>query len=1201
MSAAVPYITPSTAAAARRFAVIASIIVGALAIITILGWILGVDAMTGGPGATPEVKLNAGLALLALAGAALLNAHGGRTGTAALALAAFAGLVGAFTFAQYPTGIDLRIDQLLIDDHLGADSRHPGRMAPLSALALLSLALALLLRGPGGVLRVVQQALAVLPFVFGLLGAVGLLYGFRFLTGMSLHLAGMSPFTAVALMLLSAAILALDVDTGLMRLVLSNRSGGRFVRAMLPVAILFPVVTGWARMYGEMVGYFDNHFGILMMVLSAIFVYSLIAVLSARRLNQAEDKLLEAQQTLARRVQERTHDLEVTVANLRAESELRAAAEQSRAQSQATLRSALEHAPIGMAIVGLNGRFLQVNRSLCDIVGRDEPELLRCTFQDITHPDDLDKDVALVGSLVRGEIPHYQMEKRYVRADGEPIWVLLSVSLVRDTAGDPAFFVSQVEDISLRREAEREVAASRQFLGDIVNSIPIPLTVKDASGRILVANTAMAKFHGGSTGDLVGKTDFDLFPAPRARTFQAEDEALLRTGVPFSQEQAFDAISGERRWVIKHKHRIVLSDGNKCVLTTLLDITERKEAELELARSRGFLDAIIDAIPQPLFVKDDRHRWVLLNSAFCDLLGRDRKALLGNSDPSFYPDDWVARVWAEDDQVLSGNGSVVVEEISEPRPDGSARWMLKSKKRVDLPDGSRVIVGISADISRLKEVEEALRKSEALHRLLADNSSDLISLLTPTGAIEYASPASVAVLGRRPDELVGMPVTEIIHPDDQQRALQVFKEAVKSQAHAVFTCRLKRSDGSWSWIETSFRAIVDNDTGLTRQIIGVSRDVNERVRVTDALNHFKYVLDNTLDMIFIYDADTLRFNYVNEGAVRTLGYPRERLLGMTPWQVRADIEEKDYPRSIKPFLEGRISSRQLESVHRRADGSLIPVEVTMQLIRRPGEVGTFIAIARDLTERKKMEQMKNEFISTVSHELRTPVTSIRGSLGLLAGGVAGKLPKQAKELIDIANNNSERLIRLINDILDIEKIESGKMRFAMGPVQLPGLLNEALREVQGYAARFNVSLRIEGEIPDVTVRADRDRILQVLANLLSNAAKFSPPGAEVLASAKARAASVRVLVTDHGSGIPPEFHDKIFGKFLQADASDSREKGGTGLGLSIAKAIVEKHGGEIGFHTVQGEGTTFYFDLPLMFSATQAPGDGAQTASGSIR
>lgn len=273
----------------------------------------------------------------------------------------------------------------------------------------------------------------------------------------------------------------------------------------------------------------------------------------------------------------------------------------------------------------------------------------------------------------------------------------------------------------------------------------------------------------------------------------------------------------------------------------------------------------------------------------------------------------------------------------------------------------------------------------------------------------------------------------------------------------------------------------------------------------------------------------------------------------------------------------------------------------MQLIRRPGEVGTFIAIARDLTERKKMEQMKNEFISTVSHELRTPVTSIRGSLGLLAGGVAGKLPKQAKELIDIANNNSERLIRLINDILDIEKIESGKMRFAMGPVQLPGLLNEALREVQGYAARFNVSLRIEGEIPDVTVRADRDRILQVLANLLSNAAKFSPPGAEVLASAKARAASVRVLVTDHGSGIPPEFHDKIFGKFLQADASDSREKGGTGLGLSIAKAIVEKHGGEIGFHTVQGEGTTFYFDLPLMFSATQAPGDGAQTASGSIR
>jgi signal transduction histidine kinase len=269
----------------------------------------------------------------------------------------------------------------------------------------------------------------------------------------------------------------------------------------------------------------------------------------------------------------------------------------------------------------------------------------------------------------------------------------------------------------------------------------------------------------------------------------------------------------------------------------------------------------------------------------------------------------------------------------------------------------------------------------------------------------------------------------------------------------------------------------------------------------------------------------------------------------------------------------------------------------MQLVRRPGESGTFISVARDLTERKKVEQMKNEFISTVSHELRTPVTSIRGSLGLLAGGVAGELTKQARELVDIATSNSERLILLINDILDIEKIESGKMRFNLGPVRLREVLDTALQANRGYAQRFGVELVLAGEAPDITVTADGDRLLQVLANLLSNAAKFSPAGGKVEVSAARRGDGVRVQVRDHGSGIPADFQDKIFGKFSQADSSDTRRLGGTGLGLSIAKAIVEKHGGTIGFETAPGAGTTFHFDLPLAPPAVERA-ESAGQASG---
>lgn len=247
-----------------------------------------------------------------------------------------------------------------------------------------------------------------------------------------------------------------------------------------------------------------------------------------------------------------------------------------------------------------------------------------------------------------------------------------------------------------------------------------------------------------------------------------------------------------------------------------------------------------------------------------------------------------------------------------------------------------------------------------------------------------------------------------------------------------------------------------------------------------------------------------------------------------------------------------------------------------------------LAIVRDIGERKKVERLKNEFVSTVSHELRTPLTSIRGSLGLLIGGVAGALPTEAQELIDIAYKNSERLIVLINDILDIEKIESGKMTFALKPVELMPLVEQAIAANRAYAEQFNVSLQLSETLPGVKVNVDSQRLIQVLTNLLSNAAKFSPPGETVEISVTRHDRGVRISVRDRGAGIPEEFRDRIFQKFAQADSSDARQKGGTGLGLSIARAIVERLQGEISFETEVNVGTTFRCDLPE-WTATPMP------------
>ncbi|MFQ5631138.1 MAG: response regulator, partial [bacterium] len=239
-----------------------------------------------------------------------------------------------------------------------------------------------------------------------------------------------------------------------------------------------------------------------------------------------------------------------------------------------------------------------------------------------------------------------------------------------------------------------------------------------------------------------------------------------------------------------------------------------------------------------------------------------------------------------------------------------------------------------------------------------------------------------------------------------------------------------------------------------------------------------------------------------------------------------------------------------------------------------------VAIVRDITERKRVERMKNEFVSTVSHELRTPLTSIRGALGLITGGVAGELPSKARSLLDIAYNNSERLVRLINDILDIEKIESGMMNFKIEPMQLMPLVEQAVEANRAYGKEFGVRIAIEQSLSGIKVKADSDRLIQVMTNLLSNAVKFSPADGTVKVSVSRHAQSIRVAITDQGNGIPEEFRDTIFQKFAQADSSDTRQKGGTGLGLNICKAIIERLGGKIDFETKTGVGATFYFDLP---------------------
>jgi PAS domain S-box-containing protein len=323
----------------------------------------------------------------------------------------------------------------------------------------------------------------------------------------------------------------------------------------------------------------------------------------------------------------------------------------------------------------------------------------------------------------------------------------------------------------------------------------------------------------------------------------------------------------------------------------------------------------------------------------------------------------------------------------------------------------------------------------------------------------------------------------------------------------------------------------------------------------------------------------------NPAAERMFGWTRHEAVG---WPLAEMILPERYRDSIGKALQSFrhngqfMLARRMERTVINRQGFEFTVESTVTLAGE-GEDAFFSIFLHDISERKKVERMKNEFVSTVSHELRTPLTSIHASLSMLDGGMAGNLPPDAARLVAIASQSCDRLMRMVNDLLDIQKIEAGHMEYQRTAQLLAPLMHHVADAMEGQARQAGVTLRLDMPPGAERVQSeiDHDRMVQVLTNLVSNAIKFTPGGKHITLGLAQRPGWARLSVTDEGPGIPPAFQSRVFERFAQADAADSRQRSGSGLGLSISKAIVEEHGGSIGFETRAGAGTRFTVELPL--------------------
>ncbi|HEY9785026.1 MAG TPA: PAS domain S-box protein, partial [Candidatus Obscuribacterales bacterium] len=468
----------------------------------------------------------------------------------------------------------------------------------------------------------------------------------------------------------------------------------------------------------------------------------------------------------------------------------------------------------------------------------------------------------------------------------------------------------------------------------------------------------------------------------------------------------------------------------------------------------------------------------------------------------------------------------------------------------------------------------ALSEASRKERAVIENSADVICSIDIDGKFVAVSPASLPTFGYAPDELMGKRFIDLIVPEDVQETIKAVRAIRAEQGTMNFENRIKRKDNTlvtvlWSayWSEAE------------RSMFCVAHDITERKLAEEAIKaseaRIRTIIENMLVGLIILTPEGI-IESVNSRTERIFGYTARQLEGrhlMTLF-VDSKIYSHNNPDDLRSFMDNlfhKALNRVGEFDALKSTSEDFPIELSLsEFDTKDGHF--YLANILDVSERREVERLKKEFVSTVSHELRTPLTSIRGSLTLLNVGALGSLPEQAKKVVNIAERNTIRLIGLINDILDIEKLESGKMDMVFGEVEMSTVLERSVESVKSFADQNGVHLEM---LPsDCRVYADGDRLVQVIVNLMSNACKFSPKGATVTVAVEEIPNWVEVKVIDRGRGIPEKFKGLLFQRFQQVEASDAKRKGGTGLGLAICKGIIESHGGTIGVDSEEGKGST---------------------------
>ena len=467
-----------------------------------------------------------------------------------------------------------------------------------------------------------------------------------------------------------------------------------------------------------------------------------------------------------------------------------------------------------------------------------------------------------------------------------------------------------------------------------------------------------------------------------------------------------------------------------------------------------------------------------------------------------------------------------------------------------------------------------LEGAEHVYHAMVDSMGEGALTLDPDGLILYANRRLADLLGTDLTQLLGVKLERFVAPDSIPTLQSMLRQPKSPEAKDVV--RLLRPDGARLHVCITFSQVAGDEQS---RLVAVVTDLTEVTRVSMARDHLARIVDGTIEPIISVDLNRIITSW-NQGAELLFGYSTEEAVG-SPVAMLAPpdrLHEDDQPFAS---LFGENATPPFETMRMAKHGQLVDVVVTLSpVLDEDGGIMGASYIFHDISERKRLERIQDGFISTVSHELRTPLTSIAAALALISKSMSHAVDPRADKFIDIAYRSSERLVRLVNDILDVERLQSGRMTFVTKPLEIQQTVRQAIDGVRSFAVAQGVKIKTDFERARLRAAIDPDRFNQAITNLLSNAIKFSARGETVTVRVGGVGDCVRVSVIDHGPGIPEEFRSRLFERFAQADSSASRAIAGTGLGLSIARDIIQRMDGRITFESTVGAGTTFHVDVP---------------------